>query len=477
MKFNKIYTIALALGVFASLGSCEEDRLELYPKIEDVYDGKVFNVDELQLLLNNAYGTMGSANTFGANKAVFGELMSDNAFISITNDGYYTGLNAMNFTDASSDPGSTWVSYYAAIRNANLILFADMGTDYELPEAYTIRAQAHIMKGLSYFELAQYFSPSPALGMDSPYGIVLKPNAWDPNEISVRASLKDTYEAIVAELEKGLVNAPTTTGDKYHYTKTVANFLLAKVHLHFQNNERALFYANEVINNSPAEYDFINPADYVAYFSSADNVEDQENQPETIYEVPQTANYNLQVNAHPGVFFANNGQHRSVIYRTSFKDSFDSGDIRKDLFGNAGPAVDEPRGIFIKKYQRSNSEGPFTQDVKVFRMTDVKFIKWEAMAKLGQGAAALTELNAFAATRGAAPYSGDALTAILTDKRKEFFGEGERYHDLKRNALAIVKESNCVSNCNIEATDKLFVFPIPVGEIQRNPEIQQYPGY
>ena len=477
MKFNNIIKIALALGIFASVSSCSEDRLDLYPDTEESLEGKVFTTTELQYLLNSAYGSVGSASALGANSIIYGELMSDNAFISNTNSGYYTGANAMNFSDASSEASSTWAQYYALIRNANIVIHSDVVLEEAgSPEVLEIRAQAHIMKGLAYFMLAQHFSPSPKLGMDSPYGIVLKPNAWDPNDIEVRATLRDTYYEIVNELEKGLEHAPDQAEHKGIFTKTLANFLLAKTHLHFgEDLQAAITYANKVLDDSPGNFELLDVEDYMTYFTSNDEAL-QENQPETIFEVPQTASFNLDVNAHPATFFASNAPHRSILYRPTFRDEFSDNDIRKELFGNNGPSSDDPTGIFIKKWQRKPaSQGAYTQDIKVFRMTEALFIKWEAMARLGQNP--LDELNAFAQSRGGDTYSGDALTAVLEEKRKEFFGEGTRFYDLKRNGLPIVKETNCVINCNISADDKLFVFPIPSSERLRNPEIQQYPGY
>lgn len=476
MKFNNIIKIALALSIFASVGSCSEDRLDLYPDTDESLEGKIFNKEELQYLLNTAYGTVGAASGMGADAIIFGELMSDNAFLSIIHSGYYTGANAMNFSDASSEAGSAWARYYTVIRNANIIIYANVDSDILLdPEVKSIFSQAHIMKGLAYFMLAQYFSPSPKLGMDSPYGIVLKPDAWDSSHLGVRSTLQETYDEIVSELEKGLEHAPDQAEHKGIFTKTLANFLLAKTHLHFGNNEAAITYANKVLNESPAAFGLLDVEDYITYFTSNDETE-QENQPETIYEVPQTASFNLDVNAHPATFFAYNAPHRSILYRPTFRDEFSDNDIRKELFGNNGPSSDDPTGIFIKKWQRKPaSQGAYTQDIKVFRMTEALFIKWEAMAKLGQNP--LDELNAFAQSRGGDTYSGDALTAVLEEKRKEFFGEGTRYYDLKRNGLPIVKETNCVINCNISADDKLFVFPIPSSQLLRNPAIIQYPGY
>lgn len=100
------------------------------------------------------------------------------------------------------------------------------------------------------------------------------------------------------------------------------------------------------------------------------------------------------------------------------------------------------------------------------------------MAKIGQGAAALTELNAFTADRGGIQYKGVALTAVLAKKRIEFLGEGQRFHDLKRNNLGFVKTSNIEGNVsNLAADSKLFVLPIPSSTLNLNSLMIQYPGW
>ena len=100
------------------------------------------------------------------------------------------------------------------------------------------------------------------------------------------------------------------------------------------------------------------------------------------------------------------------------------------------------------------------------------------MAKSGQQANALTELNAFSADRGGKTYSGDVLTAVLAEKRIEFAGEGLRFFDLKRNNLSIVKTSNIKGNVStVAANDKLFVLPIPSSSLNLNKLIKQYPGW
>ena len=101
----------------------------------------------------------------------------------------------------------------------------------------------------------------------------------------------------------------------------------------------------------------------------------------------------------------------------------------------------------------------------------------EALAKLGRTAEATTLLNEFVATRNVAPYtSGDVLQNVLAEKRKEFFTEGHRFFDLKRNNLPINKETNCLT-CDVPVGDRLFVFPVDRVELGRNSLMTQYPGW
>ncbi|MFA5620773.1 MAG: RagB/SusD family nutrient uptake outer membrane protein [Weeksellaceae bacterium] len=488
MKLNKINKfIAILFGLTLILNSCTDDRLDVKPEIDNMLEGGIQTPEDLQKALNNAYANSATTTTFGTNMNVYGELISDNAFISSTNDGYFTGLSAMTWTDASGEPADIWAGLYRLVREANLVINTQLEPEYETTqEVREIKAQARILRGLAYYSLVQYFSPSPDLGLDSQYGIIINNVLYDPNTLLPRSTLAESFAAIIDDLTYGAANAPETGEGKYILTKTAANFLLAKVHLYMGgkdnkggNSQLALEYANKVIFESPAAYGFINDEEeYIAYFTSADNVADQENKIETVWEIPQDVTFNLSVNAHLGAFYARTGQHRSILYRDSFKDSFATGDIRNALWDGQGPTSDEPRGNFIKKWQRTNSEGPFTQNIKVFRMTEAKFIRMEALAKTGQTSLALQELNAFSALRGSHTYTGNnILNDILKEKQIEFMGEGQRYNDLKRNSLPIIKTTNCVANCEVQPTDRLFVMPIPFAEINLNSLVVQNPGW
>jgi hypothetical protein len=90
---------------------------------------------------------------------------------------------------------------------------------------------------------------------------------------------------------------------------------------------------------------------------------------------------------------------------------------------------------------------------------------------------------------------------ILRERRIEFAWEGHRYHDLRRNKKAMIYENAPVMGCNVNAVEtdkdsyytvvrvnernytyKVFTtrqtfFPIPKTEADKNPNLDQIPGY
>ena len=110
-------------------------------------------------------------------------------------------------------------------------------------------------------------------------------------------------------------------------------------------------------------------------------------------------------------------------------------------------------------------------------MSEAYLNRIEALFNMGNTADALIYLKEFQLNRGKTPDQTISLEKILTERQKEFFAEGQRYFDLKRNALPIVKDTNCELNCNVPISNRLFVIPIPYYEVNINPNIKQYPDW
>lgn len=468
----------LALGSLLFFASCDENDLDLKYELGDIYDtstGDIETEDKLEYVTNGIYSSFGGGGFYGSQIQLFNDIVSDNIFVSTTNSGYNLTYQNLNWT-SDSDLGFLDTGYNI-INQANLVI-----NESSLPvteRVVSLKGEAKLLRGYTYFTLIQLYASNPTSGQYQEYGVPLNLGKYNPNEKYARNTVAEVYDQIIKDLTEGIneMNVsfrPSGAANKTYISPTAAKLVLAKVYLtrgQSGDYDRAIQYADEVL----AIQTPIAGTDLFDYFTSTD-VGKTELQPETIFEIIQTSNYNLGVNAALGTFYSNQGAHRSLLVRANyFEDIETSDDIRKGLFNKAGtPISDDPKGVWIRKWPRNTSEGNYTTNVKVLRFTEAKYIKMEALAKKGDNAAALVLLNEHAVERGAVPYTGDAITAILEDKKLEFIGEGHRFFDLKRNNLGFERNGNCLS-CSMPASSPLWVVPMPLAEINRNPSMTQHP--
>lgn len=482
MKGKNLFKIAL-LALVPLFYSCDEERLDERPLINEIFDPNngMKSEEQMDRFVVGAYSGLASATNFGANMLIYGDVISDNIFVSTTNAGYFLTENSLSWIGDSGF--GQYSGLYTVIQRANFVI---NDTNLENTEnVKRLKGEAKIIRGLAYFYLAQLFSPNPTSGINQEYGVPLKLDLYiDPQAKVGRSTVAEVYTQIVKDLEEGIVEmAGLDRASKTFLSPTAGKHILSKVLLTRGGSgdyQRAATLANEVLTSSPSNFAKIEANKLYDYFTSTD-VAKSEEQNETIWEIEQTQVNNLGVNSHIGAFYSNTGAHRSMLARQSFYQSFEASDVRRALFNTSGtPASDEPKGVWLRKWPRNTAQGNYTMNVKVFRMTEALFVQMEALAKAGQNGQAVALLNEYVASRGSsATYNeGNVLDGILLEKKKEFIGEGHRFFDLKRNNLPINKGTNCGgSRCDVEANDKIFVLPIPRTERDLVPEITQYPGW
>ena len=172
------------------------------------------------------------------------------------------------------------------------------------------------------------------------------------------------------------------------------------------------------------------------------------------------------------------------------------GDIRItryiDPSSTIDPAYDDRFDdyLVIRKYPGHQSQ-PLMNDIKIFRSSEMLFIRAEAAANASDltGAAAyIKQLRdaRFGAAQPAPVYASqqEAWAGILAERRLELAFEGHRWVDLKRlgvvaNVTIDRDPVNCTifNACSLSATDHRFTMPIPQSQIDVDPELVQNPGY
>ncbi|WP_282630752.1 RagB/SusD family nutrient uptake outer membrane protein [Empedobacter sedimenti] len=476
MKKITILAIAAFMTCFSS---CSEDLLDQTPVNTITYDGSytIKSEKDMQAALNGMYSEFASGDNLGADVIIFGELISDNAFISNRNDGRFKVTNDMSWTP--SDSNTDFAQYnklYDVVGMANMIINTKIN---ESDAVKGMKAQAYAARGLAFYYLASFYAANPTSGANQEYGIAIHTGDYNPNAYYGRSTVAETYAQIISDLEKGISEFNEKPTDKGYLSATASRIILAKAYLTrgaAGDYQKAIQYADAALASSTSS--LLKKEQIKSYFSGTTSAETK-NQPETVFEINMSLTANPGINESISSYYDPNGAKNYLMFRKDFAESLLASDSRKVLFTQENAAAnDSPMGYYLLKNRQEIDGLNFVGNVRVVRLTEAKFIKWEAMAKSGQQANALTELNAFTADRGGKTYSGDALTAILAEKRIEFAGEGLRFFDLKRNNLSIVKTSNIKGNVSTVApSDKLFVLPIPSSSLNLNKLIKQYPGW
>jgi starch-binding outer membrane protein, SusD/RagB family len=172
-------------------------------------------------------------------------------------------------------------------------------------------------------------------------------------------------------------------------------------------------------------------------------------------------------------------------------NTFEPNDPRLDL------SLDTDTRNFKKYVTRdalNQSGSSSTNNPRILRFADVLLLKAEALNESGGSTTdAITQINLVRArARGAGSVPADFSTAetdravirqwIMDERLRELAGEGQRWFDLRRWALAgkIMLDDSFFSSDIPEAMgfeEKNLNFPIPTNETNANPNITQNAGY
>lgn len=312
------------------------------------------------------------------------------------------------------NPGSNdWAKLYQTVYYANTVLegLGKIKPDAASHQAWNnIRGQALFIRAKSLLQAAWLWAPAwDEASADGDLGIVLRLNT-DFNQPSVRASVRQTYNRILADLSEAAQGLPVSPAHSMRASKPAAYGLLARTHLSMRQYEKAGRYADSALalKADLLDYNTLNPA---AGFPFAPfNRED-------IF-------HSLQVI--PSLLIPPTAKIDSALYNLYAAD-----DLRKDLFfrSNGNNTV-----VFRGSYEGNPNlySGLTTAELYLVRA--------ETFARAGNGPAALADLNTLLEKRYKTgtfvPYTtataGDLLALVVTERRKELLMRGLRWIDLKR---------------------------------------------
>ncbi|GAB3298821.1 RagB/SusD family nutrient uptake outer membrane protein [Hymenobacter tenuis] len=482
---KKIFIPVFALTLLAS--GC--DVLDKNPLPSISPENFFKSADDAEAGLTAAYDALQGAGLYGQDMIVVGEMPSDNV---TSANGDVAALENITWNSTTGQVNSIYRDSYIGINRANAILKYVPGIGMTEARKNQILGEARFLRALHFFNLVKLYGGVP---------LRLEPTETGTPEVLnlPRATPDQVYARIIEDLTAAepLVAANNPT----RINQNAVNALLTRVHLTQRQWPQAQAAAAKVLGSATLASSFksLFPAD---------------NKSESLFEVQFAGNADggnilpdLLLPSPPATYsFPKFSIPTAELIQ--FADTVNDARWKFQGLTNAGrdhgSYVDGGRGT-------GNDDGPFVykwpgnpngfnspDNTYVLRLGDVVLMYAEAAnEQSGPTADVLTKLNlirqraGLAALTTASPEAASKQTMrqeIDRQRRLELAFEGERWFDLLRyarheqadpsadhavTALDLIKQQRKSAT----ADPNYLLFPIPLGELNTNPNVQQNPGY
>ena len=375
--------------------------------------------------------------------------------------------------------GDFWQPAYYDIYQANAVISGAQASTGMTPAAKReLIGEAKFIRAFCYFYLTNIFGDLPLdTNIDFNHTVLIAKTPQAQIYQQIVADLLDAQNALPIDFS-------LSDGMPIRANKWAATALLARVYLYYlpkPNYISADSAASEVINSG--QFSLVPlPVVPTNGIPPSDSDVFQANSSESILQLqtPNTYPYATL----EGDFFnpqcATCGPNGAWL-TFQLLGAFEPNDLRRtnwvDSIINNGITYYYP----YKYKVYVGGPGNITENYTLLRFAEQYLIRAEAEANLNQLGAAISDLNTIRTRAGLPNYSGSAnqdsvLAAIQHEDQIEFFAEwGHRWFDLKRWGIAIPTLGVIPYKVGIDSTQLLY--PIPISEIQTDPNLTQNPGY
>lgn len=248
MKLNHIiYNLGL-LAVMSIVSSCNEFLDEVPSRGDNEVLNRGEQVKNLFANSNNYYTPVdflvASTDDYGMTMDVFDAL----GYLDVPS------LSGMSWAPEGLDvfmSDELWSKQYNKIFTANAVINEiDNITDVTANEKAEYIAHAHFVRALAYWELANVYCLPYAEENLNALGLPLKVTTHTDEDLT-RASLKDTYAFIEADLKEALKSPRTDVveGERWLVSQPAAKALMARFYLFTGDYAQAAKYADEALSS------------------------------------------------------------------------------------------------------------------------------------------------------------------------------------------------------------------------------------
>ncbi len=359
-----------------------------------------------------------------------------------------------------------WGTWYSAIYNTNTILDNIDGVSGEQVKKDEVKGQTLVIRARCYYNLIRFYQHTYIIAKNKP-GVPLILTSAIQEKVA-RATVEEVYASILKDLKDAeTLLAGYVRPSIAYYDLDVVNFLLADVYLTMNNWSDAQKYANKI----RTKYQLMSIAEYQDGFTT-------KNQEWVLGYVSTEQDANSENLA---IFWdygqaGTNGPYRLLTPSTHFIDIM-KGDPRALYV----PHPTEAGKLASVKFLEKNASAPYGHMLDM-RAAEMYVVEAEAAARQGSMSEALNILNLIQNARPGAVVTSTTnqnalIQAILLERRKEMYGEGLDYFDIKRLQLPVEKSIANGNNLNLSVpvnSNKLTLM-IPDKEILNNKLMVQNP--
>jgi tetratricopeptide (TPR) repeat protein len=353
----------------------------------------------------------------------------------------------------NGDATGTWIDAYQTINIVNNVLDGiDIVNPTDRPTV--VEGEALFIRGLLYFELVRYYGLQYEPGQTNSQPavpLILEPTrAINEGSFVSRNTVEEVYTQVLADLTRAASILPAS--NSWRANSGAANAILSRVYLQRGEFQNALNAASAVIESD----------EYALVDSYADAFNRDGNSSEDIFAIQNTTQDGTNS---MNLFFSIpdfGGRDGDIDILDGHLDLYDPADERLALFYDGNGAM------------RSGKWNNQFGNIGVIRLAEMYLTRAECNLRLGSsvGAPPVDDYNTVH-TRAGLPAADDVtLDDVLLERRLELAHEGFKIHDMRRNQISVPAATG-----DIPYNDDKLVFPIPLREINANPNLTQNPGY
>lgn len=403
--------------------------------------------------------------------------------------------------DASNyDTRDNWRYPFLAMKNFNIVINGAKTVPDGLQESAAIaRGEAFVARAYAYLHMIRLFAKPYGANAATDLGLPLVLE-YDQNARPARASVKEIYDQIKADLDSAAVLLKGVKGEPRAQKPTIdlVDALYARYYLDTKDYAKAAASAHKIIDSGTyklaataeeMEAEFVNDNGTEAIMQFFGNLQEGGYMSHTFYAP-------MQKDSDKGLYY-----RPYFVPTKTLLDSYEATDLRLACWYSDGKYPVFVNGNYyeteltvFKRFSgnpalRTDDVPNTRQMIKPILLSEMYLIAAEAELS-SNAAAAKTDLNALQAARGASQTEA-TLENVQKEWYRETVGLGLRMPCLKRWGLGfngrpgqpqavakeiIVLQANFADKV-MKADDSRFVWPVPTHEIQVNRNLVQNDGY